>query len=103
MDEITVIEQPSTLAIMSVDDIARANYDVLRRSGRKESTRQEQYKQTEDQWEVWCAANGLNPTNFEVVYIDAFFQSIKEQIQPNHPTKHAIAPAEFGRGDCGQF
>lgn len=78
MNEITIIEQSGTLATLTADDIARANYDVLRRSGRKESTRA-QYKQTEDQWGVWCAANGLNPTNFEVVYIDAFFQSIKDK------------------------
>jgi len=51
MNEITIIEQSGTLATLTADDIARANYDVLRRSGRKESTLA-QYKQTEDQWGV---------------------------------------------------
>jgi integrase len=59
-------------------DLARANFEVLRRSGRKAST-VHQYTQTEAQWQGWCTANGLDPANFEVAYVDRFFQSLKDQ------------------------
>lgn len=71
--------KPSALA--QLDDkatLARANFEVLRRSGRKAST-VHQYTQTERQWSDWCQAHGLAPANFEVVYVDLFFQSLKDQ------------------------
>jgi len=78
MDELSILDPSNNLATLSAEDITRANYDVLRRSGKKESTRA-QYAQTEKLWAAWCAAHNLNPLNFEVVYIDAFFQTLKDR------------------------
>ena len=78
MDELGLIDPSHALSTLNTEDIARANYDVLRRSGKKESTRA-QYAQTEKLWAVWCATHNLNPLNFEVVYIDAFFQTLKDR------------------------
>lgn len=77
MNAITIIDTSNALAHLTAEDVAQANYEVLRRAGRKESTRA-QYAQTERMWGAWCSANGLNPANFEIVYIDAFFKSIKD-------------------------
>jgi len=77
MDNLSIIDTASELAIMNADAIARANYEVLRRSGKKESTRA-QYAQTEKLWAAWCVNHNLTPLNFEVVYIDAFFQTLKD-------------------------
>lgn len=74
MDNLTV---NTDLAILSADDITCANFEILRRAGRKAST-VDQYTRTEKLWMAFCAANGLNGANFEVVYVDAFFQSIKD-------------------------
>ncbi len=68
---------PSTLASLTTADITRANFEILRRAGRKAST-VDQYTRTEKLWMAFCATHGLNAANFEVVYVDAFFQSIKE-------------------------
>ena len=78
MDNLTIIDTSSELATLNADDIARANYDVLRRSGKKDSTRA-QYAQTEKLWAAWCAVHKLNPLNFEVIYIDSFFQTLKDR------------------------
>src|SRR3954465_13244365 len=69
--------QPPALATLTDEDITRANFEILRRAGRKAST-VDQYTRTEKLWMAFCAAQGLNAPNFEVVYIDAFFQSIKD-------------------------
>jgi len=66
-----------TGAITDSETLARANFEVLRRAGRKAST-VHQYTQTEAQWTAFCRAQGYHPANFEVVYVDAFFQSIRE-------------------------
>ncbi|MBA3868436.1 MAG: site-specific integrase [Anaerolineae bacterium] len=66
-----------SLSMLSAEDVAHANFEILRRAGRKAST-VEQYTRTEKLWVAFCAAEGLNAANFEVVYVDAFFQSIKD-------------------------
>ena len=63
-------------AIPTADDLAQANFETLRRAGRKASTIH-QYRQTEQQFFAFCDAQGIPyPNAFEVVYIDRFFQSI---------------------------
>ncbi|MBA3867707.1 MAG: site-specific integrase [Anaerolineae bacterium] len=77
MDNLTLIETSNDPSSMTADDIASANYEVLRRAGRKAST-VNQYTQTEKRWTVWCVVHNLNPMNFEVIYIDAYFQTLKD-------------------------
>lgn len=67
----------SPLANLTAEDITRANFEILRRAGRKAST-VDQYTRTEKLWMAFCAANGLSTSNFEVVYVHAFFQSLKD-------------------------
>ncbi len=69
--------QRPTLSALTTDDITRANFEILRRAGRKAST-VDQYTRTEKLWMAFCAAHDLNAANFEVVYVDAFFQTVKE-------------------------
>lgn len=69
--------QSPALSALTPEDVTRANFEVLRRAGRKAAT-VDQYTRTEKMWVAFCAANHLNATNFEVVYIDAFFQSVKD-------------------------
>jgi integrase len=69
--------QRPALSGLTAEDITRANFEILRRAGRKAST-VDQYTRTEKLWMAFCAAQGLNAANFEVVYIDAFFQSVKD-------------------------
>jgi integrase len=76
-DIVLINPDRSALATLSPDDVAQANFEILRGAGRKTSTIK-QYAQTEKMWNAFCTANGLNPTNFEVVYVHAFFQSIKD-------------------------
>ncbi len=78
MDNLTIIETSHHLATLSADAVAQANYEVLRRAGRKAST-QAQYAQTEKMWAAFCKACSLDPLNFEVVYVDAFFQTLKDR------------------------
>jgi integrase len=68
---------PPALSDLSAEDVTRANFEVLRRAGRKSST-VEQYTRTEKLWLAFCAANNLNAANFEIVYVDAFFHSVKD-------------------------
>ena len=103
MDELSLIDPNTGLATLNTDDVARANYEVLRRAGKKESTRA-QYAQTEKRWAAWCATNGLNPLNFEVVYIDAFFQTLKDRYSRTtlryakaHDTKVIKSRAKLGQ------
>jgi integrase len=69
--------QRPALSTLTADDIAHANFEILRRTGRKAST-VDQYTRTEKLWMAFCTAQGLSAANFEVVYVDAFFQSIKD-------------------------
>lgn len=78
MKALATIKNAGALADLSPEEITQANFDVLRRAGRKAST-VHQYAQTERLWAAWCADNGLSPANFEVVYVDRFFHSIKDQ------------------------
>lgn len=68
---------PPSLSALTAEDITRANFEILRRAGRKAST-VDQYTRTEKLWVAFCVAQGLNAANFEVVYVDAFFQSVKD-------------------------
>ena len=77
MAENSIIPSPHTLSTLNADDIASANFEILRRAGRKSST-VDQYTRTEKLWVEFCAAQGLNSANFEVVYVDAFFQTVKD-------------------------
>lgn len=61
------------------DDLAQANFEALRRAGRKAST-VHQYTQTEQQYLEFCEASGIPHRDaFEIVYVDRFFQSIRDQ------------------------
>lgn len=76
--QLATIDTSNALATLTPEQIAQANFEVLRRSGRKAST-VHQYTQTEKRWADFCAANGLNAANFEVVFVDRFFNAIKDQ------------------------
>ncbi len=65
------------LSALTAEEITRANFDILRRAGRKAST-VDQYNRTEKLWMTFCAQHNLNAANFEVVYVDAFFQTVKD-------------------------
>ena len=77
MPSTDLLPQRPTLSALTTDEIAHANFEILRRSGRKAST-VDQYTRTEKLWMAFCAAHELNAANFEVVYVDAFFQTVKD-------------------------
>ncbi len=67
---------PKNQALTTPGDLAQANFETLRRAGRKAST-VGQYVQTEQQYGAFCEANGISRRDaFEVAYVDRFFQSI---------------------------
>lgn len=69
----------NTIVPAAYTDLAQANFEILRRAGRKAST-VNQYTRTEQQYFDFCTAYGISHWDaFEVAYVDRFFQSISSQ------------------------